>query len=757
MSELSKIHSGESIAIALTSTTDLSGWTIEARLYTSVTSPLVGTFPATDMDDFAIVANATNYAINISPNQSSKFDCGVLSMQLSLLSPEGARLVNNCTLAQIVGQYESTVTDGQTLLRTIDFSTLNVSVDVALANRVGIDGAKGDTGKQGPQGIQGLEGPRGEKGERGEQGVQGVKGDTGQAAPQLIIEYSADGATWHNSFLSDDAYMRTSVDGGIVWSAAMPFRQDVFDKAGTSGYYPELSVGQSDVAGDLLPFAGTHETSRWRFRSSGGSASLTNGASRLNALTGATVRQLAANGNFASWTSGKPTGWTKLGGESVADEAGALKITATVAAGGIKQVLATVSGHVYYVSARVKTTINNTSTFIVGNLSGSYLQLQANKGLLWSICSSLAQATGASSNLLLYDGRASDWTPLYFDKTFGVRVIDLTEMGLATTLTTAAACDAYFGDSYIPYGITSSEPAQLVTRTPNQYDRANDYLAGYGIVNGAVAAKTGANIAIIKCLKSETGSGKNNGYRLHTSASGNLVAVGFSYIKPTTTNGVSIQSAGTVSTTDTDYTTPDEGYIVAEVTNKDDLYVHLKWSYTDFSDIYRDFPVFVKNVRTLPFGILRGVFINGTYVADTIDLVNRKKTVRVGVHNDGSAWSDYYALATPVVSDIDGSILNTIQDYDFGTEELVGDNAVMPSSVTMEYSQTVRDKVRTLPNSEELISMLAAKASRKIGSSSPLNVVVPISICDFYVDSTNRKLYVSLGTAADSWMEIGLY
>jgi len=826
MSNLIKIHSGESIGIALDSAADLSGWTIKAKLFTTVTSPLTGTLPSAKEDDFSIITNGANYAINITPNQSARLDCGTLTLQLSLTSASGTRLSNSCALAQIVGPYEATAAEGQTLQSTLNFNTWGLSVGLTIANRVGIDGAKGDTGEKGEKGERGEQGPTGPQGEKGEKGDTGERGPVGQAAPEVMMEYSADGSGWHSEFASNDAFVRSSADGGMTWSNAMPFRQDLSGKADTCGYYSDLSVGQSDVSGDLIPFVGTPETSRWRFRSSGGPASLTNGAVRLNALSGATVKQLVVNGDFASWSNGIPNGWA--GTAVLTNNTDSLHVAASGNT-ALYQDVNVVAGHRYYAAVRIKGSAANNFPFIV-NVSWtnpSYSYSAANQ---WSVCSILQTMTASGvARLRMGDNTA----PYFLDKTFGVRIIDLTEIGLDSTLTTAAACDAYFGDSYIPYGTASSEPARFVTRTPNQYDRANDYLTGYGIVSGAVAAKTGSNIAIIKCLKSVVGAGSNNGYRLHTSASGNLVAVGFSYIKPTATNGASIQSAGTVSATDTDYVTPDAGYIVAEVADKADLYVHLKWSYTDFSDIYRDFPAFVKNTRTLPFGTLRGLRnASGTLYADTIDLVNRRKTVKIQKHecngtegwfsnssyntyalqiasttqNVGlcnayprvvqsamadaadksiqfhsqyaivrdtayttlAAWKQhlaelyaagtpltiYYVLTTPVITDIDDSVLNTIQDYDFGTEELVGDNAVMPSSVTMEYSQTVRDKVRNMYERTVIDALFATRPTLATGTASPLNTVTPSAVGQWYMDTTAGNLYMAFGATSADWKMI---
>jgi len=67
-------------------------------------------------------------------------------------------------------------------------------------------------GEQGAQGIQGPEGPQ------GPQGIQGVP------APELDIQYSADGNTWSDSYTAGDFYARFSTDGGSTWGAGLLIR-----------------------------------------------------------------------------------------------------------------------------------------------------------------------------------------------------------------------------------------------------------------------------------------------------------------------------------------------------------------------------------------------------------------------------------------------------------------------------------------------------------------------------------------------------
>ena len=57
--------------------------------------------------------------------------------------------------------------------------------------------------------------------------LSAYRGMQGDPAPDLKIQYSADGENWHDTFdQANDIYMRTSNDDGTTWSAAMQFIQD---------------------------------------------------------------------------------------------------------------------------------------------------------------------------------------------------------------------------------------------------------------------------------------------------------------------------------------------------------------------------------------------------------------------------------------------------------------------------------------------------------------------------------------------------
>ena len=66
-------------------------------------------------------------------------------------------------------------------------------------------------------------GPEGRKGDQGVPGPKGDRGEPGANAPYLIMQYSADGTSWHLEYDEEDCYIRFSVNGGISYTDGMKF------------------------------------------------------------------------------------------------------------------------------------------------------------------------------------------------------------------------------------------------------------------------------------------------------------------------------------------------------------------------------------------------------------------------------------------------------------------------------------------------------------------------------------------------------
>lgn len=70
----------------------------------------------------------------------------------------------------------------------------------------------------------------------------------GTDAPQLQIQYSTNGASWHTTWVSGDIYLRTSADGGTTWSGAILFVQNISTKAEIV-LAEALAAHEADIAG----------------------------------------------------------------------------------------------------------------------------------------------------------------------------------------------------------------------------------------------------------------------------------------------------------------------------------------------------------------------------------------------------------------------------------------------------------------------------------------------------------------------------
>ncbi len=52
----------------------------------------------------------------------------------------------------------------------------------------------------------------------------GPQGRDGRVAPNVLVRYSADGISWHESYMEGDEYFSLSTDGGTVWGGAVFFK-----------------------------------------------------------------------------------------------------------------------------------------------------------------------------------------------------------------------------------------------------------------------------------------------------------------------------------------------------------------------------------------------------------------------------------------------------------------------------------------------------------------------------------------------------
>lgn len=80
--------------------------------------------------------------------------------------------------------------------------------------------------------------------------VYASKGERGNDAPYLRVQYSVDGTSWHDTFVTGDKYIRSSNDNGSTWSSAIKIvGEDGLDGSdgedGLTGAYTEYNFSKN--------------------------------------------------------------------------------------------------------------------------------------------------------------------------------------------------------------------------------------------------------------------------------------------------------------------------------------------------------------------------------------------------------------------------------------------------------------------------------------------------------------------------------
>ena len=77
-----------------------------------------------------------------------------------------------------------------------------------------------DSGSNWSDAIPLIQGPQGQQ---GVQGIQGPAGPQGPTGPSVKIQYSADGANFHDTYSTGDIFLRFSTDNGTTWGEEVQF------------------------------------------------------------------------------------------------------------------------------------------------------------------------------------------------------------------------------------------------------------------------------------------------------------------------------------------------------------------------------------------------------------------------------------------------------------------------------------------------------------------------------------------------------
>lgn len=415
-------------------------------------------------------------------------------------------------------------------------------------------------------------------------------------------------------------------------------------KADKIGYYPTLSVGISD---NLKTTDGVEQAGqRFLYRATAddttgaGAVSVSDGNAQLRLVSGHTVKQLV-DGSFAS-----ASGWDIYAGSTATFAGGVCAVVNNAYAAGVNRGISGAlwtyqTGHIYYATSDIKA--GNTTNYI-GFGCASFAG-----GLVYS-------ATGTTNwqrvgKIFKADATKITQLTAYLDSTTigalnfsikNVMLFDLTEMGLAATLTTVAQCEAYFGSAYIPKGVQHVTATKLKSVGFNAFNPAN-VLAGYKVnEDGTLSAASGYSVVWVKILKSVTsGSTPNNGYVLYEKGGTGLVNAGFMPYEPTAAGlpASTVEGVTTISANPYIYTSNTiNGWLVATVTNVAGLCVHLRWTDASYDAIYKAYSAYELTLPALSKSYLGGIVRQtGTStfveVADELNFVGKKMTERIGRFN----------------------------------------------------------------------------------------------------------------------------
>lgn len=310
----------------------------------------------------------------------------------------------------------------------------------------------------------------------------------------------------------------------------------------------------------------------------------------------------------------------------------------------------------------------------------------------------------------IYDG--SDWT-------LNGATVTLLNYGITVTGTPdendTITVSYYSGtpNSDVVINYTAPEQGTILVAKPtafsstgfNQFNSSSMYISNATITTGEITSNSGTYIAYCHAK-----GGVTNGYVAY-SRNGYIRNIGWCATVPTIGASV-VTTAASVSNTLASIPFDDDGYVVVVVTNLSDLCIHPKWSGaadTEYQEYAAPSTISLPTVdvegNTIPLGsygmpaigqvadrlnLEAGVYIQNigryAYSSSNLEIVQA-----LGVEYDYDSNNIFYVLDTPVTYSVNISSIYIVND--FGTEEFLG----TPVSVKayMLYGQNLRDKLRT--------------------------------------------------------------
>ena len=268
-------------------------------------------------------------------------------------------------------------------------------------------------------------------------------------------------------------------------------------------------------------------------------------------------------------------------------------------------------------------------------------------------------------------------------------------------------------NSDVVINYTAPEQGTILVATPtafsstgfNQFNSSSMYISNATITTGEITSNSGTYIAYCHAK-----GGVTNGYVAY-SRNGYIRNIGWCATVPTIGASV-VTTAASVSDTLASIPFDDDGYVVVVVTNLSDLCIHPKWSGvadTEYQEYAAPSTISLPTVdvegNTIPLGsygmpaigqvadrlnLEAGIYIQNigryAYSSSNLEIVQA-----LNVEYDYDSNNIFYVLDTPVTYNVNTSSIYTVND--FGTEEFL--NTSVSVKAYMLYGQNLRDKLRT--------------------------------------------------------------
>ena len=290
--------------------------------------------------------------------------------------------------------------------------------------------------------------------------------------------------------------------------------------------------------------------------------------------------------------------------------------------GEMKQFVNITDGHKYYSSAKILMMKGENCQI---SINGGYNSVYLREIGKWSLLSILREGETGKSPIIRVAGNGEvcimDWL-----------LIDLTEMFGVGNEPTKEECDKMFGTmDALPQGLTVANPTTFTSTGFNQFN-PESVLEGKAIVDNAIVSGD-KKIAVIPCLPCKVGVGENNGYCVHGDF-GEDIKVYLTPLNPMEVDGELYMHELTKDATTDTYVPLIKGYMLVEVPTTDNLCAHFLWSEDkcerDSYEPYFESKVELPIIPEMSEWGLAGIGVNGSLVADTIDLDRMVYTKRIG-------------------------------------------------------------------------------------------------------------------------------